>query len=322
MLNTSNINTADTIDPYIYRIRYYSAGRSTTNNFAVYVEYSTTPASLAATSTAWGTITSVGLTTTLNFPAHTASTPDIGNIVGYRVIRTRLVGSLTDFYNLQNTDITRLDVYNTTLPQAVFTAPSTETGRIYHYKVLAIRQHPNFTKGDVWFGFAANRKDHFITDITNFNFVKVMVPPAGNIYFHPQKLLIDSAKWNTMEDYQGALNRCTVKSVSIKNGNITTPVPKSILNSTAWGVLSEADQSDPLWIHSASPITFTTMCPAMEAFEYNDTTKRCFRSSLEITQGREMRGNLFEYDLLSPAYIEPTLYYGYSRCMTNLSSLL
>jgi hypothetical protein len=323
MLNTSVISKSETIDPYVYRVQYYSASRSTVNSFVFYVEYNNKPAPLLATNTSWGTITSVGLNTTINFPAHSASTPDIGNIVGYRVIRTRLIASLSDFFNLTNTDITRTDVYNTASPQVLFTAPSTETGRIYHYKVLAIRQHPNFTKGDVFFGFASNKKDHFITDITNFNFVKVFVPPPGNIYYHAQKLMIDTTRHSTMEEYLTSLSRCTVKTISIKNGNSTPSVAKSLINSTAWSVLPSADQTgDPLWIFSTSPIPFTSVCPAMESFEYLDTTKKCFRGSLEVTSGREMRGNLFEYDLISPAVVEDTLSYGYSRCMTNLSTFL
>jgi hypothetical protein len=322
MLNTSNVSTSSSIDPYISRINYYSAGRSSLNSFVFYVEFNIKPAALAATNTNWGQITSVGLTTTLNFPAHTAVNPDIGNIVGYRVIRTKLITELSDFFNSSSANITRTDVFNTTLPEAVFTAPTTETGRIYHYKVLAIRQHQNFSKGDTWFGFPANKKDHFITDITNFNYVKVLVPPAGNLYFHTPKLLVETTRFGVMEDYSNALSRCTVKSISVKNGNTISSIPKSLINSSAWNVLAASDQVDPMWIFSSTPVLFSTMCPAMESFEYLDQTKRCFRSSIEISSGREIRGNLFEYDLLSPAYIEDTLYYGYSRCMTNLSSFL
>jgi hypothetical protein len=307
----------------VYRVQYYSASRSTVNSFVFYVEYNNKPASLVATNTSRGTITSVGLNTTINFPAHTSTLPDIGNIVGYRVIRSRLIASLSDFFNLTNADITRIDVYNTTNPQVLFTAPSSETGRIYHYKVLAIRQHPNFTRGDLYFGFPANKKDHFITDITNFNFVKVFVPPAGNLYFHPQKLLVDTTRHSTMEDYLTSLSRCTVKTISIKNGNVTASAAKSLVNTLAWNALPEADRTgDPLWIFSSSPISFSSVCPSMESFEYLDTTKKCFRGSLEVTSGREMRGNLFEYDLISPAIVEDTLSYGYSRCMTNLSNFL
>ncbi len=323
MLNTSVISKPDSIDPYIYRVQYYSAARSTINSFVLYAEFNNKPAPLVAANTSWGTITSVGLNTTINFPAHSASLPDIGTIVGYRVIRTKLIGSLSDFFNLANTDISRIDVFNTTSPQVLFTAPSSETGRIYHYKVLAIRQHPSFTKGDLFFGFAANKKDHFITDISNFNYVKVFVPPAGNLYFHPQKLMVDTTRHSTMEEYLTALSRCTVKTISIKNGNTTSSVAKSLVNSTAWNALPIAEQEgDPLWIFTTSPIAFSAMCPSMESFEYLDSTKTCFRGSLEVTSGREMRGNLFEYDLNSPAYIEDTLSYGYSRCMTNLSSFL
>jgi hypothetical protein len=322
MLNTSNISIPDSIDPYIYRINYYSSGRSTVSNFVLYAEFNSKPAPLAATDTSWGTITSVGLNTTLNFPAHSSSLPDIGNIVGYRVIRSKLIASLSDFFNQSNSDILKTDVYNISNPQALFLAPNSETGRVYHYKVLAIRQHPNFSKGDAFFGFPIDKKDHFITDITNFNSVKVFVPPAGNLYYHPQKLLVDTTRDSVLEEYSTSLSRCTAKIVSIKNGNTTASAPKSLVNPTAWDVLPLAEKIDPLWIFSSSSIPFSSVCPSMESFDYLDSTKRCFRGSIEVTSGREIRGNLFEYDLISPAYIEETLYYGYSRCMTNLSSFL
>ena len=322
MLNTSTISKPDSIDPYIYRINYYSAGRSSINSFIFYVEFNSKPAVLAATNTSWGTITSVGLNTTLNFPAHSAALPDIGTIVGYRVIRTKLTASLTDFFNLTNADITRLDIFNTTSPQALFSAPTTETGRVYFYKVLAIRKHVNFTKGDVLFGFAANKKDHFVTDITNFNFAKVFVPPSGNLYYHNQKILIDTARHTAMEEYSTALTRCTSKTITVKNGAVNSSVAKSLFNNTSWGVLAASEQVDPLWIFSTAPITFLSKCPTMQPYEYNDSTNRCFRASLEVTSGREIRGNLFDYSLISPAYIEPALFYGYSRCMTDLSIFL
>lgn len=350
MFFTSDRTIDSRVNPYLVKLKFYSAFRTQVDDIYIYAWFRVRPKELNGTGLGWGTITSSFPTGTNLNPVKVLddNQPNLGRIVGYRIYRTRpkslsddsednfplvtynattTVGTITD-----TTNILKKDFYfdsadgtsdaNCNNNGCLFPGSTTNTTigqekRFYYYRLALIRTHSSFTKGKEW--FALSKANQFITNISNIPQGKVLLPPTGYTYSHSNKLMILNTLSATKYSYNAASTFCGNSSLSIFDDTSSPSVVRQLLSETVFN-LTGSSLTQPIWLGSPINYKFTDVGCMFATNAINEVTNTCVRYVPTATTGKKII-NLPNYT--NPAYAEPTnTALGFAMCFVDLKAYM
>lgn len=343
MLFTSNRGNADSVNPYMLKLKFYSAFRSQVSDIYIYAWFRVRPKEFIGTGLGWGTPTSSWPTGTNLNPIGVAddSQTTFGKIVGYRIFRTRLASLSNDSednfplitYNAttqvgtiqDTTNILKKDYYfnnrdgtsdaNCDNNGCLFPGSTGQERRFYYYRLALIREHASFSNGKQFFGLQKNTQ--FITNITIVPQAKILLPPSGFTYSHSNKLMLLNTLSTSRLSYNAASTFCTNTTVSLLDDVNTRSLARLLLTETVHS-LTGSSLTQPIWLGSPINYTFTDVGCNFATNAINEATNTCVRYVPTATTGKKII-NLPGYS--TPAYAEPTnTALGFAMCFVDLKN--
>ena len=345
MLFTQNRTVSANVNPYLVKLKFYTAFRSQLDDIYIYAWFRVRPKELNGTGLGWGTVTS-------SFPTGTNINPikvvddnqsTFGTIVGYRIYRTRpksmsddsednfplvnynastTVGTISDTTNILKKDFYFNPADGTSdsfcdTNGCLFPGSTGQEKRFYYYRLALIRTYPTFTKGKQW--FALPKANQFITNISNIAQGKILLPPAGYTYSQSNKLMILNTLSTSKLSYNNASSFCSNSSLSLFDDTQSPAVARQLLSETVYNnSIAPGSLTQPIWLGSPINYKFTDVGCLFATNAINEVTNTCVRYVPTATTGKKII-NLQGYT--NPAYAEPTnTNLGFAMCFIDLNS--
>lgn len=240
MLNLLGSN-ADTMRENSARLEYFTVNRGSTADLYFHFSGNFVPPSSTG-SGSYNNISAIdSANIRFNLPNVTAEAPGLGNIVGFRVLRTTSDSPIngTGVYNKTNTSYVDIPFVAGATHVAEFTQ-GLSNGTLYYFKVLAIRYNPSFTNQSRFLNLAPGQ---FLSAVDSGNFgthpLRVLVPPTGMHYFHAQRRLVEHSLTGGVlfDNYTKSSDRCTTKSLLILKIPNNQAVGYKLIDSALWSLV-------------------------------------------------------------------------------------
>jgi hypothetical protein len=358
--------TTSTISPFLAQLRFYSVGRTSISSMSMVAVFTSRPKVVALNSKIWSAISAANISGSANLTELAAQITlsqsadeisNFGQVVGYRLIRSNASNKLSNTVSqgssvsLQSPEIFTLkpakpgglnnNIFASEDSLSSVTNPvirfnNATANRVYHYKLMAIVSHPNFTSGISMFGLSSN--NHFLA-ATDLEVAKVITPNANYIYNHKLKALIQKfdvtkfANNSNKKQFTAAKNECSAIPLTISQDVAPTSSTRNnqLINKAIWDILPIDEITNDYWIDTTAAIPFNDpVCGGFPEYAITSSSLKC-RVAINSTAsgGRMLIGdltsrNLYPYAPVGEYVIEDhsSLNWGFSRCFINLDTFV